>query len=117
MKRNLELMVLGIIGLLLSAAPAFAPVPVAEHHSSGMTQPLPLPASAAGKPAEALVLTASHSTGLSRADHPLHHGISAESLIPGALESHRFVLAEIPADSAHEAGFDSFRRAPPVPRY
>ena len=113
MKRTLELMVLGLIGLLLSAASAFAPVPIAEPDGSGMQQPHPIPAAAADRPAEGPVLAASPSPSLSRVDHPSLHGIAAESLVPAILESHRLALANISATSAHKTGFDSFRRAPP----
>jgi hypothetical protein len=70
MKRTLEFIVLGIIGLLLSAASAFAPVPFAEHDAPGMGQPHPHPAAAVNKEGEGLALTASPSISLSRIDHP-----------------------------------------------
>ena len=106
MKRALEFLVLSLIGLLLSAAFAIAPFPIAEPAGSGMQQPHPIPAAAADKPGEGLVLTASPSPGLSRVDHPSLHGIAAEALVPAILASHRLALADISAISEHEIGFD-----------
>jgi hypothetical protein len=113
MKRTLEFMVLSLIGLLLSAASAFAPVPIAEPAGSGMQQPHSIPAAAADKPGEGLVLTASPSPSLTRVDHPSLHGIVAESPVPATLDSYRLAFAGISAITAHGTGFDSFRRAPP----
>jgi hypothetical protein len=115
MKRTLEFMVLGIIGVLLSAASAFSPVPIAEPDASGMQQPHSIPAAAADKPGEGPAITAVSSSGLSRIDHPSLDGIVAEAPNPAVLDQHRIAFANFSADSVHEIGFDSFRRAPPSP--
>ncbi len=115
LKRYLELMVLGLVGLLMAAFPAVSPIYAAAPDAPGIQASIPQSTTAGRETTEGPAISACPlAPSLSRVDQPSLHGIVVQPPISVILEPHGLGTADFSAESAHESGFDQFRRAPPT---